>query len=477
MHGCLAYAAMYGLVTLLQYACMPAVVLLASLHLAKLLYGVGLSWIPASPILTFVLVVWALSEMAFWAYAQRQILKYQRLVDRQRTCPAERLQLFQRCLALIQANDGRQNVERFFSGWFPNARFSDLCRGNIEQWLAWAFFDSKWKDMTQSDRAEIKGYMCTIEQHLGYSLPGGFNPMVKSMRLTLDDVIVDHRPLLYYLVLRAINLGNSLWLYSLGFRRHAATNGAFVYWAYRPPGVDTVDHTPIVFVHGLGIGLGQYINVIHQMVALGQPLLLVEIMHISSQLYESVPNRDLVVEAMHEMLTRNRFSRGIFCGHSYGTVYVSWAIKHRPNMVASAFLADPIVFLLCEKDVCFNFVYRKPKTWVELVLQYFASREIHIAKTLKRHFRWYDNALWSEEMCVRMTVVLSEADRIANATAVRNYLANKPCVEVVWLPGLHHAEFLFKADALRSVMDRLAEHTQFSASPITKRKTDSENVI
>jgi len=67
-------------------------------------------------------------------------------------------------------------------------------------------------------------------------------------------------------------------------------------------------------------------------------------------------------------------------------VYVSWAIKHRPNMVASAFLAGPIVFLLCKKDVCFNFVYLKPKTWVELVLQYFASQEIHIAKTLKQHF-------------------------------------------------------------------------------------------
>jgi hypothetical protein len=57
-------------------------------------------------------------------------------------------------------------------------------------------------------------------------------------------------------------------------------------------------------------------------------------------------------------------------------------------MVASALLVDPIVFLLCEKDVCYNFVYREPKTWVELVLQYFASREIHIAKTLRRHFKW-----------------------------------------------------------------------------------------
>jgi hypothetical protein len=54
--------------------------------------------------------------------------------------------------------------------------------------------------------------------------------------------------------------------------------------------------------------------------------------------------------------------------------------------------------------------------------------------------------LWIEEMCVHTTVVLSEADRIINAAAVRNYLAfaNKTCVEVVWLPGLHHGEFLFK---------------------------------
>ena len=361
-------------------------------------------------------------------------------------------------------------MEGFLSGWFPNAHFTDLHRGNVEQWLAWALFDSRWRDLTRSEQAEVEGYLIAIERRLGHTFPDGFNPAIKSMRLTLDPVVVAHRPLIYYIVLMTINLGNSIFLYSMGFRRHPVKNSAFMYWSYTPPPGDIINHRckqegtpPIVFVHGLGIGLAQYVHVIFQLMKLHQPLLLVEVLHISSQLHGNVPERNHVVEALQEMLTTNGFSRGIFFGHSYGTIYVAWVIKCCPRIIASAFLVDPIVFLLCKKDVCYNFVYRKPTTWVELVLHYFAGREMHIAKTLSRHFQWSDNVLWAEDLCMRATVVLSEADRIVDTATVRDYLAsqaNRACVQVVWLPHLHHAEFMFKPGVLQYVVDRLAEHTR-----------------
>jgi hypothetical protein len=55
MHGLAVYVGMHGIVVLLQYAATPAILLLAILHVAQLHFGAGLSWIYASPILTFVL--------------------------------------------------------------------------------------------------------------------------------------------------------------------------------------------------------------------------------------------------------------------------------------------------------------------------------------------------------------------------------------------------------------------------------------
>jgi hypothetical protein len=133
MHGLAVYVGMHGIVVLLQYAATPAILLLAILHVAQLHFGAGLSWIYASPILTFVLASWAVSEIAFWVYTQCRLVSYRKANHEiTRSSPAERLQLFQRCLAAVHPD--RQHMERFLSGWFPNARFTDLCRGNVEQW-------------------------------------------------------------------------------------------------------------------------------------------------------------------------------------------------------------------------------------------------------------------------------------------------------------------------------------------------------
>ena len=59
---------------------------------------------------------------------------------------------------------------------------------------------------------------------------------------------------------------------------------------------------------------------------------------------------------------------------------------------------DPVTFCLWEGDVCYNFVYRKCTTGVELVVRYFAGMELGIANLIQRHFDWMSNTLWFEEI-------------------------------------------------------------------------------
>lgn len=73
------------------------------------------------------------------------------------------------------------------------------------------------------------------------------------MRHTIDNLKYKHRPLIVYLathVLVNAVLGNAV-MYSLGFRRYHAAH--ITYW--RRPGQAQASGPPVVFVHGIGLGL------------------------------------------------------------------------------------------------------------------------------------------------------------------------------------------------------------------------------
>lgn len=169
MRGLVLYVSMHGVVFLLQYAATPAILLLAILHLAPLCSDVGFPMIYASPILAFTLGnnhKWEMQTLLHWPCPQqhhgpplrllfgcthivvgRPPKRFLRLVllsgsssfSGQSTpsltlCNSnpEPAVKKTRCLGAIQPN--REHMERFLSGWFPNACFADLRRGNIEQW-------------------------------------------------------------------------------------------------------------------------------------------------------------------------------------------------------------------------------------------------------------------------------------------------------------------------------------------------------
>ena len=120
-------------------------------------------------------------------------------------------------------------------------------------------------------------------------------------------------------------------------------------------------------------------------------------------------------------------------------------MKQRPERVAGAFFIDPIVFLLCRVDVTFNFLYRKPARWNEEFIQYFASSEVGIARTLRHHFCWISSSLWPRHITVPTVVALSSNDGIVPSPHVKEYLGDintGGLLKTIYMEGLHHAGFL-----------------------------------
>lgn len=89
-------------------------------------------------------------------------------------------------------------MRSYISGWFGGADLQELKRDNVEDWLLWSVFSAasvepEWKD-------ELEGYVHHIEELLGHEFPLGRNANVKSIRLTLDEVEMLPRPLVWYMV-------------------------------------------------------------------------------------------------------------------------------------------------------------------------------------------------------------------------------------------------------------------------------------
>ena len=304
----------------------------------------------------------------------------------------EREELFARSLSSVV------DFEPFLRGWFLGAPVSEIRRGNLEQWLAWAFFGQPWAQVTPAGRIEIGRRVRAIEAHMGHTFAPGFNQAVRSMRVTLDPLQAYHKPLGYHALIAAIDVAYGLGLRAAGFVH--LRSGRHGYW-YRParappvpsptvaPPTPTVaPPTPIVFLHGIGVGLAPYGPFVHELAALGQPLVLVELPHISSRLVDDPPSQAQTVDDLAALLRRHGHASAHFVGHSMGTILTTWMIKQRPELVHSSVLIDPVCFMLNEAHVAYNFLYRPPSRMVEWVMHAFVGRDLHIVNVLMRSFDW-----------------------------------------------------------------------------------------
>ncbi|KAJ3146284.1 hypothetical protein HDU86_000500, partial [Geranomyces michiganensis] len=232
---------------------------------------------------------------------------------------------------------------------------------------------------------------------------------------------------------------------------------------------------PIVFIHGIGIGFLHYASLIARFPTTVD-VFLIDWPHVAMRRTDRIPDIPTTVNAIATMLTTspNNHTRAAFVGHSLGTACISWMLHHKPDIVASTVFLDPVVFLLVDPSVAYNFVYRPPTTVLELLMHYFVARELYIAHSLARHFNWSQNILFSDDLPAATTtttttttpsppttVVLSAWDQIVPSAAVRKYLtdpaagATTPPVDLVWFDNMTHGQMMFDATCMDLVKKKV----------------------
>jgi len=176
---------------------------------------------------------------------------------------------------------------------------------------------------------------------------------------------------------------------------------------YRPPRNDSYwiesEALPLVFIHGIGMGLSQYLDIV-SLLSKDVPCFLVEWPHVGMQM--STPHDILTAEQSVDRIAKvfeyfNLTRRGgcLVC-HSLGTTMVSWLtrLERGKHLVSATVILDPISFVLCHPKVATAFVYKDPRSPIEFLMHFFLSRELFIANYLSRHFSWSHNIMFVENL-------------------------------------------------------------------------------
>lgn len=246
----------------------------------------------------------------------------------------------------------------------------------------------------------------------------------------------------------------------------------FPYW-YRPHRSQTKD--PVVFIHGIGIGLFCYATLFAEL----DPevgVLLIELLPISMRITrDPLSSRQEMLTAIENITqTLPGFERYVLTAHSYGTAIAAHILRNgKSQQVKSVVLMDPIPILLHLPDVAFNFLYRTPRRANEWQLWYFASRDPDVAKTLFRSFFWRDCIMWKDDLKALdrdVAIVLSENDQIVATRDVWNYLTSRADrevvgdtwkgenLEVLWYQDLDHAQVFDTPARRKRLLDVIDAH-------------------
>eukprot|EP00290_Baffinella_frigidus_P010471 CAMPEP_0180142584 /NCGR_PEP_ID=MMETSP0986-20121125/15673_1 /TAXON_ID=697907 /ORGANISM="non described non described, Strain CCMP2293" /LENGTH=606 /DNA_ID=CAMNT_0022085821 /DNA_START=19 /DNA_END=1839 /DNA_ORIENTATION=- len=354
--------------------------------------------------------------------------------------------------------------ESFIVGWFYDKDMSDISREDMEDFVSWAIFSSTFELLNPASVVQALHVIDIIEEELAHTFPARLPSQLPlpNMRFSIEPIKYTPKPLLYYGVAQGVlqNVGHSQ-LLSEGFQRHRS--GDTGYWIRVPETVAGRGRMPMVFVHGVGVGLVTYMSMIKEFMKLDCPIICVELPFISSNIHPVVPRIDDQVDDIDKILLRWGIKKATFVGHSYGSVILSWMIQQKPERVAGLAFLDPVVFMLNLKDILYNFLYRYE---VDGKISDVVGSELYLNNALRRNFWWYRNILWASDMQkhdVPTLVCLSEKDEIVPVRAVLDHLAEHASlhpednlVEPYLMEGANHGEMLFSDEILVALTGQIA---------------------
>ena len=255
--------------------------------------------------------------------------------------PPTRLSKKERNALISRCFDNISNADSYVSKWFLDADIEDIKRENVRNFFAWSLLDAQYQDLDSVEEVELDGYIDQLEVHLGWQFKPGWGK-AKSLRLAFDNVPIQHRPLIWYGIVSAVECYTVFRLYYNRFQfhrisfvdslktfpcqphslvtRYRSPSTKLSYW-YRPH--TSKRRSPVLFIHGIGIGcyaqidLLLYINSVEGHTDDGEiGIIAVEVMPISSRICPTALSAGETRDEIRKILDAYGWDEFVLVGHS-----------------------------------------------------------------------------------------------------------------------------------------------------------------
>ena len=253
---------------------------------------------------------------------------------------------------------------------FHKVPWSHIRKQEMYQWLYWSIFNTHLPPLptlSPARRAVLEDVLSLVEKRSGTAIPPGTNPAARPILLTLDPVRVAWRPLAWYALVALGNRALRAWFVRRRGMRHGVKDG-IEYLLYVPDGYALeTGPAPVVFVHGLGLGLVQYQMILSRLLheLRDRPLLVPLQPHVSQQIFHrdflAPKGRQETAAALRALLVelgwtpvdggaaggrgaKAREGRITLMSHSNGSFVHAWLLKAHPELFRRSCFVDPVTF-------------------------------------------------------------------------------------------------------------------------------------
>ncbi|PNH09053.1 hypothetical protein TSOC_004392 [Tetrabaena socialis] len=347
---------------------------------------------------------------------------------------------------------------------------------------------------------------------------------VRLLAPSADPLQASYRPLVFYLITEAVAAATHVALLLAGFRAQPTPNGTATVYAWRPTAAATVaatataaavpttavpvpgeeEQVPLVFLHGIGLGLAPYLRLLGRLVVASggrRAVYAVQYKHVSMRLTARIPAPHEVATDVAAFLMAEGATRVSVFAHSYGTLIASalnklTAASAAAPTISRLTLVDPVCFAMFLPHLVRNTIYQQPVEQsaaqqaaaaaapvaaaaagglaggiVRKLLKGLVVAEFHCSVALRRRLDWAKVNLWPSELPAGSTVVLSGRDNLVPVQEVRHILAKRASMvgpegapTVLYHEALGHGGFLmdeaWQAQVLAAALGTSVAHVQ-----------------
>jgi len=385
--------------------------------------------------------------------------------DRHEAADSDPKTAFMKFCSVVRVLD----VSGQITDWFFGCRMGDLRRDNIADLIAYGFWYTTREQMESEGKGEaLRDALRLLKESAGVDAPPGYNAELRFRSHLWNALPGVHFPLAFYTFMEVLGCLSHVGLILGGFTKR--THDDLTYFVH---GLPAQEHpqpysdsrpgkVPIVFMHGIGIGLLPYLGWVQKLRQMGHPLIVIECRHISMRLNFSTPTVDDTVSLLVSVLDGLQISSVGLVSHSYGTFIASrFANLHRHRVASQCFI-DPVCFVMHNPTLLKNFVYRRLsfrsiRSLLRSAIMLLVAREPSIAASVCRRFAWSQLNQWPDELPDRTVIVLSALDELVPVGDVKELMEHSGRAHVLIHPTYRHAQFLMSPTWQATILDRITK--------------------